>query len=239
MRKIKIAAVVGLMLASVSSFAAGDQLTADMSVTGSTGHIFRGMDLSPNDATFGGSLGLTHGSGIGVKFDIQTADLDGDTFMRNQVGVSYTFDAAPGFKAKVGLDRHMFSGTEGVSAANFTEVVGEVHHESGLKGKVAYAVSGGEVWGKNNMYTELGYTHKFGSAGQYHVGADVSYTFYSDEAADMGAEDGISSAQIRGGVQINKNLDLSVSYQLDLAEDGFGRDASGNDKIGVQLTYKF
>lgn len=239
MRKFKIAAAVGLMLASVTSFAASDTLSAEMSVNVDSGHVFRGMDLSPNDPTMGGALGLTHSSGFGVKLATQTADMNGESFMRNQLGVSYSFEAAPGVQGKVGVDRHLFTGIDGLASANFTEVVGSIHHVSGLTGKLAYAVSGGDAWAKNNLYTEVGYTHTFGSAKQYHIGGDIGYTFYSDDAAALGAEDSISSAQIRGGVQINKNLDVSVSYQLDLAEDGFGHDASGNDKIGVRLNYKF
>lgn len=239
----KVAVFAGLVLVSLGAMAqpvvgkAADALTMDARANISSGNVFRGMDLAPNDFTAGGSLGLTHASGVGVRLSTQTAKLGSEGFFHNQAGVYYGFSAGPGVKVKVGVDRHFITGFEGASQANFTELVGSVDYQ-GLTGSMAYAVTGPDSF-KKNLYTEVGYTYKFGSQGQYSVGGDVGMTFYSDKSRANGASNSISSAQVRAGAQLTKNVDLGVSYQMGLAEDGYGNKASANDKVMVRLGYKF
>ena len=238
MRKMKIASLAILAFASMGAFAAAtDDLSVNLSVNADTGHIYRGNDLSPNTMTVGGKIGLTHATGFGVEMSTQSGTKDDLNFMRSQIGVNYGFEAVPGVKAKVGVQKNLLTGFDGASENNSTELVGSAEY-NGIKGSLAYAIDGNDSV-KDSVYGELGYTYKFGSAGQYNVGADLGYTFVSDKMSQDGAKDGLSAAQIRAGYQINKNLDLGVSYQLNLAEDASGAKASGNEKFAVKLGYQF
>lgn len=245
MRNFKLFAAAALAVAAMGANAAGygaaggafgPDIAIDASANVSSGYNYRGEQLSPNLPSFGGQLGLSHASGLGINLKTQSGKLQDLNFMHSTVGVSFGAEVMPGVKASAGIEHNVFTGFENSDEVDFTELVGRISYQ-GFHGSVSYNLSGHESM-KGNIYTEVGYTHRFGSHNQFHVGADLGYTLHTGDVSEW-AEDGIRLAQLRAGVQLKENLDLGVSYQLDIAKSPTGEKASGNNTFGVTLNYKF
>lgn len=246
MRNLKFLAAAAMAIAAMGANAAGQgsvsdafgpDIATDVSANVSSGYNYRGEQLSQNSPSFGGQLGLSHASGLGLNLKTQSGLLGGDVrFMHSTIGVNFGAEVMPGVNASAGIEHNVFTGFAGSGEVDFTELVGRINYQ-GLHGSVSYNLAGPESL-KGNIYTEVGYTHHFGSSNQFYVGADLGFTIHTGDLADF-AEDGVRLAQLRAGVQLKENLDLGVSYQLDIAKDPTGAKANGNSTFGVTLGYKF